>query len=109
MDPNDQNQPASPDASLGGPVADQPVAEPAAKCSTCSMDTAGYKCAVCGEESATHDATHPCGGENCQPKCVGCNQADSKCSCGAAQTPVGGGDQPASPDASQGGPVAPAM
>lgn len=107
MDPNrsDQNQTAG-EPVVDQPVNDQPIAEPAAKCSTCSMDTAGYKCAVCGEESATHDDTHPCGGENCQPKCVGCNQADSKCSCGAAQTPVGGGDQPASP---MGGPVAPAM
>lgn len=106
MDPNqsDQNQPA-----VDQPVENQGVTEPAAKCSTCSMDTAGYKCAVCGEESATHDATHPCGGENCQPKCVGCNQADSKCNCAAAQTPVGGGDQLTSPDASQGGPAAPAM
>lgn len=94
MDPNDQNQTDQP--------VNQPAAEPTTttagpKCQTCGTDTSGYKCAICGEESATHDDAHPCGGDKCQPKCVGCNQAESKCSCGVAQTPTESGTPPATP------------
>lgn len=51
------------------------------KCSKCGKDAAGYKCDMCGAESAEHDATHACGGDHCMPKCTDCNEAQEKCSC----------------------------
>jgi len=45
------------------------------------MDTEGYKCDMCGAESATHDANHEHGGDHCMPKCKGCNEAQVKCTC----------------------------
>lgn len=61
--------------------ADQPIQEPAAKCVTCGNETSGYKCANCGEVSASHDPSHACGPDQCQPNCVSCDQAESKCIC----------------------------
>jgi len=63
-------------------------------CKTCSGATAGYKCDMCGEECAEHDAAHACGAEHCAPKCVACNESEAKCTCA-----------PAAPEA----PVAPAV
>lgn len=87
MNPDDQNQ------GSGQTSSPAPAAQ---KCATCGQGAAGYKCAVCGEESETHDETHTCGGTNCQLKCVGCSQAESKCSCQQAQgesgPAVGGGE-----------------
>ena len=48
-------------------------------CACCGTD--GFKCDMCGDESATFDEKHVCGGENCQPKCSGCRQAEGKCDC----------------------------
>lgn len=67
-------------------TSDQPTtsaAEPGSqlKCATCSQAAAGYKCTQCGEESDQHDENHACGGAMCQPKCVNCSQAESKCTC----------------------------
>lgn len=47
------------------------------------MDTEGYKCDVCGQECPEHDPNHSCGGDHCMPKCSGCGEAESKCSCEA--------------------------
>lgn len=51
------------------------------KCVKCGKDTSGYKCDVCGAEAEEHDANHECGAEHCMPKCVGCSEAQVKCSC----------------------------
>lgn len=51
------------------------------KCTKCSGPTAGYKCDMCGVESAEHDATHACGSDHCMPKCSACNEAQANCSC----------------------------
>lgn len=51
------------------------------KCSHCGGGTAGYKCNMCGEELAEHDASHGCGGDHCMSKCAACNQAQAECSC----------------------------
>lgn len=50
-------------------------------CAVCLGLTSGYKCAMCGEESASRDPGHACGGEHCIPKCVDCNQAEARCVC----------------------------
>ena len=50
-------------------------------CKKCGQEVNGYKCDMCGAESASHDASHECGGDHCQPKCVGCSQAETKCTC----------------------------
>lgn len=96
MNPNDQ--PMTDQPVVDQPATDQPVAASGGvPCTTCGKATSGYKCAVCGEESVSHDEAHPCGGANCQPKCVDCNEAESKCNCQGAQTSSGGMDQPAQP------------
>ncbi len=51
------------------------------KCSKCGMETEGFKCDMCGAESATHDEQHEHGGEHCMPKCKACGQAQVKCTC----------------------------
>ena len=53
------------------------------KCSKCGMETEGYKCEMCGAESAHHDDNHGCGSEHCVAKCNGCGQAGTveKCTC----------------------------
>lgn len=51
------------------------------KCAKCGGAAAGYKCDMCGAVSDAHDDTHPCGGEHCVAKCVGCNEAETKCAC----------------------------
>lgn len=57
----------------------QPIASEAT-CVTCHGPASGYKCMVCGEEAETH-SSH-CGAEaNCQSKCSGCNEAESRCTC----------------------------
>ncbi|MEK7506831.1 MAG: hypothetical protein AAB585_02360 [Patescibacteria group bacterium] len=53
------------------------------KCKKCGMATQGYKCDMCGTESAEHDAGHGCGGDHCLAKCSGCGEAETKCSCPA--------------------------
>ncbi len=51
-------------------------------CMTCGGLAVGYKCDMCGNESSMHDANHqPCGGDHCLPKCLNCNEAESKCTC----------------------------
>lgn len=50
-------------------------------CTKCSKPTQGYKCDVCGVESATHDEQHVHGGEHCMLKCGACNEAQVKCTC----------------------------
>ena len=50
-------------------------------CSKCEAETDGYKCDVCGSESAEHVEDHPCGGDHCMPKCAACGEAQVKCSC----------------------------
>lgn len=55
------------------------------KCSKCGAAAGGYKCDVCGAESAEHDMGHACGADHCMVKCSGCNEAELKCSC---QEPV---------------------
>ena len=51
------------------------------QCTNCTNETAGYKCDMCGSEAENHVADHSCGGERCMPKCTGCNEAQSKCTC----------------------------
>jgi len=55
------------------------------KCAKCSGEAEGYKCDMCGTEAAEHDETHACGGDHCTLKCKGCNEAQTKCSCGEQQ------------------------
>ena len=51
-------------------------------CTTCEKTAEGYKCEQCGAEAKTHDPEHkPCGAEHCVQKCVGCDKAETKCSC----------------------------
>ena len=50
-------------------------------CIKCGGKTKGFKCDDCGAESSKHDKNHSCGGARCMPKCVGCNEAQAKCSC----------------------------
>lgn len=52
------------------------------ECTKCQSPTDGYKCDMCGEESATRDPNHACGGDHCMAKCAGCSQAEAKCTCG---------------------------
>lgn len=89
MDDNNVNPPA------GGPAQ--------VKCSKCGGDTSGYKCDMCDAEAAEHDSNHACGADHCMPKCTGCNQAASKCSCQSASA-----DQPAQPADGDSAPSAPA-
>ncbi len=87
MDENNANPPA------GGPAPAAPAEQPAqAKCTKCGGGTSGYKCDMCDAESAEHDPNHACGADHCMPKCAGCSQAASKCSCQSATA-----DQPAQP------------
>ncbi len=51
-------------------------------CKGCGGPTEGYKCDMCGAEAESHDPNHACGGDHCLPKCKGCGEAESKCSCG---------------------------
>ncbi len=50
-------------------------------CSKCGKTADGYKCEVCGAESAEHDPAHVCGGDHYVIKCSGCNEAHTKCTC----------------------------
>ncbi len=50
-------------------------------CSKCGGETEGYKCDICGAESAAHDDNHKHGSEHCMPKCKACGQAQVKCPC----------------------------
>lgn len=96
--PSDEGNPAG--GQGGTPGGEQPVAPAAGpKCTTCGKDTSGYKCAQCGEESAEHDENHSCGGAMCQPKCVDCGQAESKCNC----PPTTAGSGPSGPATEPGG------
>ena len=55
------------------------------KCAKCNMEAKGWKCAICSEESDTHDSGHthgePASDRNCMPMCTGCSQAEALCSC----------------------------
>jgi len=55
------------------------------KCAKCNMEAKGWKCAICNEESDTHDSGHlhgePASDRNCMPTCTGCNQAEALCTC----------------------------
>lgn len=55
------------------------------KCAKCGMEPEGFKCAICGAESADHDVNHkhgePASDRHCMPKCKGCNEAEVHCSC----------------------------
>lgn len=52
-------------------------------CAKCGGATAGWKCAICGSEYATHDSTHLHEGSDryCMPRCQACGQADALCTC----------------------------
>ena len=50
-------------------------------CRICQGETKGYKCDVCGAESAIHVEAHRCGGAHCVPKCAGCYEAEASCTC----------------------------
>ena len=52
-----------------------------AGCKKCGGQTTGFKCELCGAEADEHHESHSCGGEHCIPKCVGCGEAESKCTC----------------------------
>lgn len=84
-EPTTQNQPAT--LKDQAQSAQSPATAPA--CSVCGKTTAGFRCASCGEETSEHDPNHACGGDQCQPKCVDCGDADSKCTCPPqTQTPA---------------------
>lgn len=55
------------------------------KCAKCNMEAGGWKCAVCGAESAEHDPNHvhgePASDRHCMPMCTGCSQAEVHCTC----------------------------
>ncbi|MFH0873755.1 MAG: hypothetical protein V1846_02845 [Candidatus Komeilibacteria bacterium] len=51
------------------------------QCKACGMATEGFKCLTCQEELAEFDIDHVCGSDMLQPKCTGCNQAESNCGC----------------------------
>ena len=55
-------------------------------CLTCGGITLGFKCEKCGMESKEPDQNHPCGGASFIPKCLACNEAESKCTCLASNT-----------------------
>ena len=74
MNPNDQ--PASPDASLGGPAtSSEPVVESTAP-------TATEKCETCGGDSSNGN-------------CSACYQPNASCTC--TPQPAEGGDAPVAP------------
>lgn len=50
-------------------------------CAKCQKTAKGWKCDKCGAEAVAHDEGHGCGGAHCVPKCEGCSEAESKCSC----------------------------
>ena len=52
-----------------------------AGCTKCGGPTEGYKCDLCGAESAVHVETHRCGGPHCMPKCERCEEAEVLCTC----------------------------
>lgn len=55
------------------------------KCAKCGGEAMGWKCAICSDESQTHDKDHthgtPPSDRHCMPKCKGCNQAEVHCPC----------------------------
>jgi hypothetical protein len=51
------------------------------KCIKCGGPTEGFKCDICGAEAEVHVEDHKCGGEHCMPKCIGCGEAQVKCTC----------------------------
>lgn len=55
------------------------------KCAKCSGATAGYKCAICGDESAHHVPEHrhgePESDRHVMPKCEKCGEAEVFCTC----------------------------
>lgn len=53
------------------------------KCPKCSGETEGWKCAICGAESATHDPNHKHEESDryCTMKCKACQKADVLCTC----------------------------
>lgn len=55
------------------------------KCAKCDGPTEGWKCAICGDESNKHDPSHkhgePASDRHCMPKCKGCGEAETNCSC----------------------------
>lgn len=57
----------------------------AATCDQCGGATKGFKCDVCGAESAVHVEAHGCGGAHCMPKCAGCYEAVVLCECAPAK------------------------
>lgn len=57
------------------------------QCPKCSGETDGWKCAICGSESAQHDDNHKHAGSDryCTMKCKACSQADVHCTCTPAK------------------------
>jgi len=53
------------------------------QCPKCNGEVDGWKCAVCGSESAEHDDNHKHADSDryCTMKCKACGQADVHCSC----------------------------
>lgn len=92
QNPNQGQQPPQP--------SQPPEPSPAGgSCATCGKATSGYKCDMCGAESADYDPNHACGGEHCVAKCSGCGQAENRCICPPASPGAGpvpsAGSQPA--------------
>lgn len=50
-------------------------------CIKCGGKTKGYKCVDCGKDSSKHGKHNVCKEGVCMPKCVGCDEAESKCRC----------------------------
>ncbi len=50
-------------------------------CSKCGAEAAGYKCDLCGAEFSALDEGHECGADHCRPKCSGCDEAETNCTC----------------------------
>ena len=53
------------------------------QCPKCNNAVEGWKCAICGVESAEHDSnhTHEESDRHCTLKCKKCGKADVHCSC----------------------------
>ncbi|MDD5110047.1 MAG: hypothetical protein PHI63_02430 [Patescibacteria group bacterium] len=51
------------------------------ECGKCGGSAEGFKCEVCGDEMSDQPQTHGCGADRCLPKCTGCNETQTKCTC----------------------------
>ncbi len=51
------------------------------ECAKCAGPAEGYRCDMCGEESAVFKENHSCGAHHWMPKCTACGQAEANCIC----------------------------